>query len=153
MQRDEPRQSAMSALVFSAFPNTPVSLGLLCDFVSRFPPFGGFQFQQMVVALRYQLETQTHLVAGLDDRIVGYVGWIKTTRAIAEAWIAENGPLTAAAENADAIAATILVTENSKHALPLVRSAKMLNRGYSVYWKRQFFDGRESIKRSVRKKA
>jgi hypothetical protein len=143
----------MSALVFSAFPNTPVSLGLLCDFVCRFPPFDGFQFRQMVAALHYQLEAQTHLVAGLDDRIVGYVGWIRTTRAIAEAWIAESGPLNAAAEGADAIAATMLVTENPKHALPLVRSAKMLNRGYPVYWKRQFSDGRASVKRSVRKKA
>jgi hypothetical protein len=143
----------MSALVFSPFPNTPVSLGLLCDFVSRFPPFDAFKFQEVVVALRYQLETQTHLVAGLDDHIVGYIGWVKTTRPIAEAWMTQSGPLTAAAENADAIAATILVTENSKHALALVRSAKMVNREYSVYWKRQFSDGRASVKRAVRKKA
>jgi hypothetical protein len=144
--------SAMSGLAISAFPNTPVSLGLLCDFVSRFPPFGGFEFRQMAVALRYQLETQSHLVAGFDDRIVAYIGWIRTTKAIAESWINGNGALTAVAENADAVAATILVTENSRYVLPLVRSAKTLNRDYSVYWKRQFSDGREDIKRSVRKK-
>jgi hypothetical protein len=144
--------SAMPELVISSFPNTPVSLGLLCDFVSRFPPFGGFQFGTMAVALRYQLEAQTHLVAGVDDRIVGYLGWIKTTRVTAEAWIAGNGPLTAAAEGADAVAATILVTENAKYALPLIRKAKALNLGYSVYWKREFSGRRENVKRSVRKK-
>jgi hypothetical protein len=143
----------MSALVISAFPNTPLSLGLLCDFVSRFPPFNRFEFREMAVALRYQLETQSHLVAGLDDRIVGYLGWIRTTRVIAEAWTAANGPLTAVSEHADAVAPTILVTENSKFALQLVRSAKILNRDYSVYWKREFSDGRVNAKRSVRKKA
>jgi hypothetical protein len=143
----------MSKLVISAFPNTPLSLGLLADYVSRFPPFGQFGFREMTMALRYQLETQTHLVAGLDDRIVGYVGWIRTTRAIAENWLDGNGPLTAVPENADAIAATMLVTENAKFALQLVRGAKALNREYSVYWKRQFFDGRATVKRSVRKKA
>jgi len=49
-------------------------------------------------------------------------------------------------------AATILVTENSRLALPLVRRLKALNRSYSVYWKRQFPDGRVNMKRSVRKK-
>jgi hypothetical protein len=139
-------------LQISAFPSTPLSLGLVCDFVSRFPPFEGFEFRQMTVALRYQLETKSHLVAGLDDRIVGYLGWIRTTRRIAEAWVADAGPLTAVEEGVDALAPTILVTEHSRYALPLVRCAKGLNRGLSVYWKRQFSDGRADIKRSVRKR-
>jgi hypothetical protein len=142
----------MSALLISPFPDTPVSLGLLCEFVSRFPPFDRFEFQQMTVALRYQLEGGSHLVAGLDDRIVGYLGWVRTTRAIAEAWVAESGPLTAVAEHPDAVAPTIFVTADPRYALPLVRSAKAVNLGYSVYWKRQFPDGRLAIKRSVRKK-
>jgi len=153
----EPAATQMKAakpeLVISVFPNTPVSLGLLCDFVSRFPPFSTFEFRQMATALRYQLDAQSHLVAGLDDRIVGYIGWIRTTRAIAERWSTGNGPLTAMTEAVDAVAATILVTENSKYALPLVRAAKTRNRDYSVYWKRQFLDGRVSVKRNVRKKA
>jgi hypothetical protein len=143
----------MSALVISPFPATPVSLGLLCEFVSSFPPFDAFEFRQMTAALRYQLETRSHLVAGLDDQIVGYVGWIRTTRAIAEAWIADAGPLTAVAEDADAIAPTILVTRKSSYVLPLIKSAKAVNLGYSVYWKRHFDDGRPTAKRSVRKKA
>jgi hypothetical protein len=143
----------MPALQISAFPNTPVSLGLVCDFVSRFPPFDGFEFRQMTLALRYQLATGSHLVAGLDDRIVGYLGWIRTTRLIAEAWVAEDGPLTAAEEAVDAAAPTILVTEHARYALPLIRRAKTLNPGLSVYWKRQFPDGRAANKRSVRKKA
>jgi hypothetical protein len=143
----------MSELVIAPFPNTPVSLGLLCDFVSGFPPFNTFAFGEMTLVLRYQLETGCHLVAGLDDRIVGYLGWIRTTRAIADNWSAGNGPLTAVPDNADAVAATILVTEKPKFALPLLRQAKQRNGAFSVYWKRQFADGRANVKRSVLKKA
>lgn len=143
----------MSELLISAFPNTPLSLGLVCDFVSRFPPFDRFEFRHMTVTLRYQLEAQSHLVVGRDDQIVGYLGWIRTTRAIAEAWVANDGALTAVTENVEAVAATVLVTENPKYALPLIRRAKTLNLGLSVYWKRQFSDGRIAMKRSVRKKA
>ena len=107
----------------------------------------------MMVTLRYQLEVQSHLVAGFDDRIVGYVGWIRTTQKLAEAWVVSDGALTAVTENADAVAATVLVTENPKFALPLIRRAKTLNVGLSVYWKRQFSDGRVAMKRAVRTKA
>jgi hypothetical protein len=143
----------MPELLFSAFPNNPLSLGLVCDFVSRFRPFDTFEFRQMTVTLRYQLEAQSHLVAGLDDQIVGYLGWIRTTRAIAEAWVANDRSLTAVTDGADAVAATVLVTEDPRYALPLIRRAKTLNAGMSVYWKRQFIDGRVAMKRSVRKKA
>jgi hypothetical protein len=143
----------MSELLISPFPNSPLSLGLVCDFVSRFPPFDRFEFRQMTVTLRYQLEAQTNLVAGFDDHIVGYLGWIRTTRAIAEAWVTDDGALTAAGHNADAVAATVLVVETPRYALPLIRRAKSVNLGMSVYWKRQFADGRVAMKRSVRKKA
>lgn len=142
----------MPALVISAFPNTPLSLGLLCDFVAKFPPFSTFEFRQMTMALRYQLEVQSHLVAGFDDRIVGYLGWIRTSQEIAERWLVGDGPLLALTDAPDAVAATIMVTENSRYALPLVRAAKIKNHGYSVYWKRNFSDGRVSVKRNVRKK-
>ena len=142
----------MSELLISRFANTPLSLGLICDFVSRFPPFDRFEFRHMAVTLRHQLEAQSHLVAGLDDQIVGYLGWIQTTRAIAETWVEGDRELTAVTDNVDALAATVLATDNPKFVLPLIRRAKALNPGLSVYWKRQFSDGRVAMKRSVRKK-
>jgi hypothetical protein len=140
-------------LTVAAFPNTPLSLGLVCDFVSRFPPFDNFEFKQMTVTLRFQLESQSNLVAGYDDEIVGYLGWIPTTTAIAEAWISDEGPLIAATEDVSAVAITVLVTTDPRYVLPLVRSAKAARPGLPVYWKRQFADGKESQKRRVRKKS
>ena len=141
------------ALTVAAFPNTPLSLGLVCDFVSRFPPFDNFEFKQMTVTLRFQLESQSNLVAGHDDDIVGYLGWIPTTTAIAEAWINDEGPLIAATADVSAVAITVLVTTDPRYVLPLVRSAKAARPGLPVYWKRQFAAGKESQKRSVRKKS
>jgi hypothetical protein len=143
----------LKVLTIAAFPSTPLSLGLVCDFVSRFPPFDTFEFRQMTVTLRFQLEQQSHLVAGRDDEIVGYLGWIPTTAAIAEAWVIDEGPLVAATEEVSAIAVTVLVTSNPSDALPLLRKAKATAPGLPVYWKRQFVDGKEPRKRSVRKKS
>jgi hypothetical protein len=139
-------------LTIASFPSTPTSLGLLCNFVSRFPPFDNFEFKQMTTTLRFQLETQCNLVAGFDDEIVGYLGWILTTEAIAEAWVNSGGPLTALVENPSAAAVTVLATTDSKYVLPLIKRAKVLNPDLPVYWKRQFADGKQPAKRRVRKK-
>lgn len=142
----------MSGLSFERIPSSPYALGMVCEFVSRFPPFKDYEFGVMIKTLLYQLETSSHLIAGLDDRMVGYVGWIRTTREIAEAWLERDAKLEPAFENIDAIAVTVLATEDPQHMLPLIKQAKTLNAGYSVYWKRHFIDGRLAAKRAVRKK-
>jgi hypothetical protein len=139
-------------LDIATFPNTPLSLGLLCNFVSRFPPFDTFEFKQMTVTLRFQLEAQCNLVVGDEDEIVGYLGWIPTTVAIAEAWVADQGPLVAATNEVSAIAVTVLAASNPKYVLPLIRRAKAMQPDLPVYWKRQFGGDKQSRKRSVRKK-
>lgn len=142
----------MARPVIAAYPASPLSLGLLCDFVSRFAPFDAFEFKHMTVTLRFQLETQCHLVAGDEDEIVGYLGWIQTTVAIAEAWIADQGPLLASKEDVSAVAVTILATSHPRYVLPLIKHAKTLRPDLPVYWKRQFADGKAPSKRSVRKR-
>jgi hypothetical protein len=142
----------MNGLSFQRIPSSPYALGLVGEFLSRFPPFNDYEFGPMVKTLLYQLETGSHLIAGLEDRIVGYVGWIRTTRVIAEAWLKQDAKLEPSFENIDAVAVTILAAEDPKHILPLIKHAKILNADYSVYWKRQFIDGRPAAKRTVRKK-
>ena len=142
----------MSGLSFERIPNSPFALGIVCEFVARFPPFNDYEFGRMTKTLLYQLQTGSHLIAGREDRIVGYVGWIQTTRTIAEAWLDRDAKLEPAFENIDAIAVTILAAEEPQCLLPLIKHAKTLNREYSVYWKRHFIDGRLAAKRTVRKK-
>ncbi len=142
----------MGSLTIASFPSSPLSLGLLCDFVSRFQPFDAFEFKQMTVTLRHQLETQCNLVAGYDDEIVGYLGWIRTTQQVAEAWVNDEGPLTATTEEASAVTITVLVASSPRLILPMIRHAKAAHPGVHVYWKRQFVDGKRPAKRSVRKR-
>ncbi len=111
-----------------------------------------FEFKQMTVSLRFQLEAQCNLVAGHDDDIVGYLGWIPTSVTVAEDWISGRGPLIANTDEISAIAVTVLATSNSKYVLPMMRRAKATQSGLPVYWKRQFADGKGSQKRYVRKK-
>ena len=142
----------MSLLTFERMSSSPYSLGMACDFLARFPPFNDYEFGVMTKSLLYQLESGSHLVAGIEDRIVGYVGWISTTRAIAEAWLEHDAPLLPAFEAIDALAVTILATEDTRYILPLIKQAKLRNLGHSVYWKRHFSDGRLAGKRAVRKR-
>ena len=58
-------------------------------------------------------------------RIVGYVGWIRTTRAIAEACLEQDAKLQPAFEDVDAVAVTVLASEDPKHILPLIKHAKI----------------------------
>lgn len=106
----------------------------------------------MTVTLRHQLEAQCNLVAGFDDEIVGYLGWIRTTTKIAEAWVIDQGPLAAVSEDAPAAAVTVLVASQPRFILPMIRHAKAAHPGLHVYWKREFAEGKRPVKRSVRKK-
>jgi hypothetical protein len=142
----------MTALTFERVSSSPYSLGMICEFVSRFPPFNDYEFGVVVKSLLYQLESGSHLVAGQDDRIVGYVGWISTTCEIAEAWLDQDAKLRPSSENIDALAVTILAAEHPRHIAPLIRQAKIRHPGYSVYWKRHFTDGRLAAKRRVVKR-
>lgn len=142
----------MTALTFERVSSSPYSLGMTCEFVARFPPFNNFEFGSVVKSLLYQLDSGNHLVAGVDDRIVGYLGWISTTREIAEAWLDQDAQLRPSFENIDAIAVTILAAEQPRYIGALIREAKIRHPGQSVYWKRHFTDGRVPAKRRVLKR-
>ncbi|MEO5759237.1 MAG: hypothetical protein ABIQ51_20505 [Mesorhizobium sp.] len=141
----------MSNLLFSQAPSNPAALGLVCNFIAHYPPFDGYEFGLMVKSLRYQLDQKTHMIGSIDDTIVAYVGWIQTSREIAEAWVANNGPLNPL-PGGNASAVTVLATRSSSHILPLIKEAKLVNFDKSVFWKRDFIDSRGSVKRAVRKR-
>lgn len=137
---------------FRQVPFSPLSLGLVANFVSRFPPFDNYEFGIMMGSLRYQLEQQAHLVADVNDRLVAYLGWIETSRAIAEAWVQSDGGLHPVPFGADAVAVTILATESPDYIMPMIREAKRVRSKASVYWKRYYLDGRPARKHAVPKR-
>ena len=61
----------MSGLSFERIPNSPYALGIICEFVSRFPPFNDYEFGVMIKTLLYQLETSSHCPVEVISRWKG----------------------------------------------------------------------------------
>ncbi len=140
------------SLVFGRLSDSPNSLGLAAEFVARYPPFVTYEFGPMVRTLLFQLERQTHLVGTIDEKIVAYLGWMRTSPEIAERWINEDGKLRPDPRSDDAVAVTVFAVADPKHSLAMIRKAKTIEAGRSVYWKRYFTTGKEPSNRAVRKK-
>ncbi len=136
---------------FTRLHKNPYSLGLLARYVAAAPPFSAFELGPSISTLLHQINDGTHLVATRDDRIIGYLGWLRTTEEIARAWLDNTGPLKPHPD-ASAIAVTILLADDPGDVLRMIRAAKQAEPGLSVYWKRYFIDGRPPSARKVRKK-
>ncbi len=150
----------MRALVeYTTFRPSSRSLGSLAAFVSQHAPFTQYEFGPVMKTLLYQLEHCTHCVAMARDPVTGelnqmvsYVGWVRTTDEVAREWLENEGRLTMSPGKHDAIAVTILATDDPASVMGLIRHAKRMNVGKSVYWKRYFIDGRAPRSRKVVKK-
>ena len=150
----------MSTLIeYTTFQPTSRSLGSLAAFVSQHAPFTQYEFGPVMKTLLYQLEHCTHAVAMARDPVTGeltqmlsYVGWVRTTDAVAREWLENEGRLTMSSGKHDAIAVTILATDDPASVIGLIKHAKKMNVGKSVYWKRYFMDGRAPHSRKVVKK-
>lgn len=128
-------------------PNAPQSLAGVIRLVAKYPPFRSYQFGPMTETLARQLREGTNVVAIDQGRLVGYVGWVKTTREGAERWMRGEGVPGASGAEANAIVVTVLVAPERRSILPMIRMLVDLNPGVPVYRKRSFQDGRPEMKR------
>ena len=126
----------------------PYSLGIAARFMSEHRPFTDLEFGPTVQALMFQLHEGTHLVATRDDALVGYLGWLRVDPEGAEAWAAGEGRLMAKPDGT-AIAVTLFATLYTEDILPMIKAAKRMEPGKSVFWRRYFTDGRRPHARRV----
>lgn len=138
----------MDGLVITQLARNPYSLGLTARFLSEHRPFSEMEFGATIQALMFQIHEGTHLIASRADAMVGYLGWLRVEPAGAKAWLAGEGRLFATRDGA-AIAVTLFATEAPGDILPMIRQAKRMEPGKSVYWKRYFSDGRVPSPRQV----
>jgi hypothetical protein len=129
----------------------PYSLGILARYLANAKPFSELEFGPTILSVLHQINDETHLVATRDDRIVGYLGWLRAKDDVARAWLEHGGRLEPDAQG-DAIAVTIFLADRPDDILPIFKAAKRAAPGKSVYWKRYFSDGRAPSPRQVRKK-
>ena len=127
------------------------AFGVVFDYLSRTDPFTRFQVGHFSSIVRQQLKTGYHLVAMDGQTVVGYVGWILTTKEIGDGWQKTQGKLIPVAEGrADSAALTIVASRDRSILLRLIRGARTLNPGKRVYFKREYeSEGKSTRKSSV----
>jgi hypothetical protein len=116
-------------------PASPVAFALVARFMARFEPFSEYEFGRMVGALMHQLEAQSHLVATRGEEVVGYIGWVWTSRERAEIWSGGHGPLQSAPEH-EAAAVTMIASGESAVWRGLIRDLRRRYPERPGYWRR-----------------
>lgn len=120
-------------------PPTPESLGAVADFLAGKPPFTKYEFAALIQAIRSQLRRGTHVCAVQGQAVIGYSGWLPTTKAAAERWLRGEGRLTAPGNGkADAVALTIFAADGNAMVLPMIRAARKRCPGLQVFFKRSY---------------
>eukprot|EP01037_Dinobryon_pediforme_P023786 gene23786-25351_t len=126
---------------FVSMPLNPYALGMVLEFVTRYPPFATFEAGTLVNAVSFQLGTGSNLLASRQDQLVGYLGWIPTTLAVGQAWM-RSSDILVPADNADTAAITILAVADPALMQPMIRVAKTRYTFRHVVWRRYYQDGR-----------
>lgn len=132
-------------------PRNPYALGLVARFLADHMPFAELNFGPTIKSLIYQIDEATHLIATREDRIVGYLGWLRTNDELARDWLENDARLRPDREGG-AVAVTIFATLDPVDIMRMIRAAKKMAPGASVYWKRYFTDGRPPAPRQVGKR-
>lgn len=133
----------------SQLARNPYSLGIAARYLSEIELFAKFEFGPTLSSLLHQINDGSHLIVERDDRMVGYLGWVRTTRPIAEDWLANRGPL-GKVPDGDAVVVTIFHAQDSRDILRMIKAAKAMVPGLPVYWKRFFEAGRAPSPRAVK---
>ncbi len=136
---EQPPSTSPSTVVIVGLSPTFQAFGMVIDFLSDSEPFGTFEVSAIAPVIRTQLQDGHNLAAMEGDRMVGYIGWLLTTKAIGEEW-AENRAILRPmkAEGSDAAALTIFVSDDKAATARLIRGARELNKGRRVFFKRGY---------------
>lgn len=127
----------------------PYSLGIAAKYLSEIDLFARFEFGPTLSSLMHQINDGTHLIVEQNDRICGYLGWVRTKKDVAEDWLNNQGPLRKAADG-DAIVVTIFHAKDSADILRMIKAAKKMSPGLPVYWKRFYENERAPSPRTVK---
>lgn len=146
---DELKATSSDGLQVMQFNATFEGFGMVMDYLCRQAPFSSFESKTLADALHLQLKDGHHLVAMRHGTVVGYAGWLMTSKAIAEAWVLDKGKLVPH-RDADVAALTIVAANERAVVTRLIRGARDLNPGMRAYFKRGGEGDRPAVKRSLR---
>lgn len=138
-----------SAIKFKTMPASLESFGAAVDFLFRREPFVSDEVGPFIRAVRRQILHREYIMCFTGDTLVGYAGWLPTTRAAADAWLENADDLRPADHGADAVALTIVAVDDPKVTLGLMRAARELNPGLRVFFKRSYADTTRGSRKSA----
>jgi hypothetical protein len=128
---------------FRRFAPTHEALGVLTDFVATRKPFDQFPAGKLVVALKHQIAHGNHVCAFRGETLVGYCGWLLITQEMGRLWLANRAELRPVpAEQADALAVSVVCAEDPGVVRGLIRQSRKLNIGRRAFFKREYADMR-----------
>ena len=112
---------------------------MVIDFLSRTETFNSFALDALTAAVRRQLANGYNLAAISDNEIIGYIGWLFTTKEQAEDWMEGRGLLKPCdKEHATAAALTIIASTDRSATTRLIRGARATHKDIQVYFKRGY---------------
>jgi hypothetical protein len=128
------------------------ALGKIIEYVANRGPFGDFKAKEVVAAVKAQVATGCHLCAFRGRLLVGYCGWLPVTGEVGRLWLEGKGGLCAAPfDRSDAVALTIVCSDDAQVLRGLVRACRDLGSGRRVFFKRVYADAvRQERRRALR---
>jgi hypothetical protein len=128
------------------------TFGIVIDYLAGIDPFRRYEFGPLARAVQQQVHDGEHLAAVGRDRIVGYVGWLRSTEAIAERWQAGKGELVPPPVGTmpDTAALTIVAADDRRVMHALIARLRSMNPYRRIFFKREYAGvGRTARKESV----
>jgi hypothetical protein len=115
------------------------AFGMVIDFLSGTETFKNFELSSISGPVQRQLTSSCNLAAMNGGRMIGYIGWMYTTREQAEDWVADRAILKPVEkEDATAAALTVFASTDGAATRRLIRGARELEAGIQVYFKRGY---------------
>lgn len=111
-------------------------LFLVLEQLAKTKPFAQYGLAAIMGSVTQQLRHGNYVMAMRRGRLIGYIGWLVTTEAIAEAWIRDEGRLRAVHDNPEVLVITILVAPDPRTMMAMARYMKLNVSQSRAYWKR-----------------
>jgi hypothetical protein len=123
------------------------SFGVVVDYLAKCSPFDRLPAGELVTAVKHQVGHGHHVCAFRGERLVGYCGWLYTTVAIGEGWLAGRNELKSVDEG-EAAALTLVRAEAPEVLRPMIRAVRRIGKGRRIFFRRDY-EGRGQKRRTV----
>jgi hypothetical protein len=127
------------------------SYGAVMLLLSRLSGYERAHFGPLARAVSMQIERGTHIAAFTGNTLFGYAGGLPVDEANAELWLAGEGALTVVNDvtNAKAWSVSVFASHDARIIRLMLRQLRASYSGVSVYFRRDYPDGRKSERKKL----